>query len=92
MVANLSIWEAKSVDNDILEWTHWTLHNLQATRNKQLNKTQIYNTHSREATARFSNYKQVNLEENESEIHWSVRMSFDNLDINVVMQNFGQSL
>ena len=82
--------EAKPVDNSFLEGTQWTLPNLQVAQNRQPDKVQIYETSTGQATIRFSNYKQLEkIEEDESAIeNESIHMTFDNLDINLVEQNF----
>ena len=81
---------AKHVDNSFLEGTQWILPNLQVTTNKQPDKVQIYETSTGNARIRFSNYKKLeNIEDDESEIEdESIHMAFDNLDINLVEQNF----
>ena len=87
---HVNMIEAKPVDNSFLEGTQWILPNLQVTRNKQPDKVQIYETSTGNATIRFSNYKKLeNIEEDESEIkNENIHMAFDNLDINLVEQNF----
>ena len=82
--------EAKPVDNRFLEGTQWILPNLQVTRNKKPDKVQIYEISTGNATIRFSNYMQLEkIEEDENEIeNENIHMAFDNLDINLVEQNF----
>ena len=60
---------------------------MQGSKNKQPDKAQIFENHLGEASVRFANYRQIeNIEDLKSEAE--INMVFDNLEINLIEQNF----